>query len=116
MRMDGVFDALGALKYGNAVEVIDEFVTGNPAATVADVRAYASARQARADQVLAEQDARVERAACRHCGVEIVKGNDGAWYHGDVPSWGSRGCRAHSYHRLGGWDDALDRSWKASPS
>jgi hypothetical protein len=116
MELKGISGALQALRYSNAVEVIDEVLEGDPTATVADIRQYAFTRQSMAERLLEEEEARVERAACRHCGIEIVKGNDGAWYHGRTPSWGSRGCRSYSFDRLGSWDDALDRSWKASPA
>ena len=115
MSTKGISGVLLALKYSNAVEVIDEAVARNPAATVADVRQYASERQSAAERLLEQQEAQIERAACRHCGVEIVKGNDGEWYHGRVPSWGSRGCRSFSFDRLGTWDEALSRNWQASP-
>ena len=85
METDGTFDALQMLKYGNAVEVIDEVLTSNPAATVADVRQYASIKGKAAETQLKEAEARIERAVCQHCGVEIVLGNDAAWYHGHVP-------------------------------
>jgi hypothetical protein len=116
MEMDGVFDTLQTLKYCNAVEVIDEVLAFNPAATVADVRQFASVRREAAEKQLEEAEARIERAVCRHCEVEIVRGNDGAWFHGNLPSWGSRGCRSYSFTRLGTWDDALDRGWKAAPA
>lgn len=115
MGTGGIFDALQALKYSNAVEVIDEVLASNPAATVADVRQYASAKGQMVDRRIQEAEARIERALCGHCGVEIVLGNDGAWYHGDIPSWGSRGCRSYSFNRLGTWDDMLDRRWTAAP-
>jgi len=116
METDGIFDALQALKYSNAVEVIDEVLAFNPAATVADVRQYASINRKSAEMQLEEAEARIERAVCRHCGTEIFRGNDGAWYHGLVSSWGSRGCRSYSFNRLGTWDDALDRRWTATPT
>ena len=116
MEIKGISSALRALKYSNAVEVIDEVLARNPAASLADVRQYASTRQSAAEKLLEEEEARIERAACRHCGIEIVKGNEGTWYHGRTPSWGSRGCRSYSFHRLGTWDDALDGNWKASPA
>lgn len=116
MEIKGISDALQALKYSNAVEVIDEVLARNPDATVADVRQYASARQSAAEKLLDEEQARIERSVCRHCGAEIVKGNDGAWYHGRESSWGSRGCRSYSFDRLGTWDETLGRSWKASPA
>jgi hypothetical protein len=116
MELPGITGALRALRYRDAVEVIDEVLKRDPDATVADVRQYALTCQSMADRLLEEEESRVERAACRHCGIEIVKGNDGAWYHGRTPSWGSRGCRSHSFDRLGGWDDTLDGSWKASPA
>lgn len=116
MGIDGTFDALQLLKYSNAVEVIDEVLAFNPAATAADVRQYASVKREGAETQLEEAEARIERAVCRHCGVEIVRGNDGSWYHGRIPSWGSRGCRSHSFDRLGTWDDTLDRKWTATPA
>jgi hypothetical protein len=116
MRSNRVPMALQALRYGSVVEVIDEVIAFNPAATVADVRQYAATRSAAAEAQLEEADARIERAACQHCEVDIVRGNDGAWYHGRSPSWGSRGCRAYSFHRLGTWDDTLDRRWTATPA
>jgi hypothetical protein len=36
MEIKGISDALQALKYSNAVEVIDEVLVSNPAATVAE--------------------------------------------------------------------------------
>lgn len=115
MGIDGISDALETLKYANAVEVIDEVLASNPAATVADAREYATAKRQAAQTLLQEAGARIERAVCRHCGVEIVRGSHGVWYHGRVPSWGSRGCRSYSFDRLGTWDDTLDRRWKATP-
>lgn len=116
METDGIFGALQTLKYSNAVEVIDEVLASNPAATVADVRQYASVRRKAAETQLKEAEAQVERAVCQHCGVQIVRGNDGVWHHGHMPSWGSRGCRSYSYDRLGTWDDTLDRRWTATPT
>jgi hypothetical protein len=116
METDGIFDALQTLKYSNAVEVIDEVLAFNPAASVADIRQYASTRRKAAEMQLKEAEAGIERAVCQHCGVEIVRGSDGAWYHGRMPSSGSRGCRSHSYDRLGTWDDTLDRRWTATPT
>ena len=115
MRANGVPEALQELRYSSVVEVIDEVTAVNPAATVADIRQYAAARRATAEAQLEEAEARKERAVCQHCQVEIVRGTDGAWYHGRAPSWGSRGCRAYSHNRLGTWDDTLDRSWTATP-
>jgi hypothetical protein len=116
MDAEGTFDALRMLKYSNAIEVIDEVLKFNPAATVNDIRRYASVKRQAAETQLEEAEARVERAVCRHCKVEIVRGNDGAWYHGRIPSWGSRGCRSYSFDRLGTWDDTLDRKWTATPA
>jgi hypothetical protein len=116
METNGIFDALQALKYSSAVEVIDEVLAFNPAATVADVRQYAATKRKAAEAQLEEGEVRIELAVCQHCGVEIVRGNDGAWYHGRIPSWGSRGCRAYSFNRLGTWDDTLDRRWTAAPT
>jgi hypothetical protein len=116
MDTDGIFDALQTLKYINAVEVIDEVLAFNPTASVADIRQYASTRRKAAEMQLKEEEAGIERAACQHCGVQIVRGSDGAWFHGRMPSWGSRGCRSHSYDRLGTWDDTLDRRWTATPT
>lgn len=116
METDATFDALQMLKYSNTVEVIDEVLASNPAATVADVRQYASIKGKAAETQLKEAEARIERAVCQHCGVEIVRGNDAAWYHGRIPSWGSRGCRSYSFDRVGTWDDTLDRRWMATPT
>jgi hypothetical protein len=116
MATDGIFDALQALRYSNAVEVIDEVLAFDPAATVADVRQYASIRERTAKIQLNEAEGRRERAVCQHCGIEIFRGNDGAWYHDRLSSWGSRGCRAYSYSRLGTWDNTLDRRWTATPT
>ena len=109
MEIKGTFGALQLLKYSNAVEVIDELLASNPAATLADVRNYASTQRRAAEKLVEDEEARTERAVCRHCGIEIVMGNDGAWYHGRTPSWGSRGCRSYSFDRLGTWDDTLVR-------
>jgi hypothetical protein len=116
MEKNGVSDALQALRYGSVVEVIDEVLASNPDATVADLRQYAATKRKAAEVQLEEQEARIERALCQHCGVEIVRGNDMAWYHGHSVSWGSRGCRAYSFNRLGTWDDTLDRRWAATPA
>jgi hypothetical protein len=115
MAMDEVFEALQLLRYSSAVEVIDEALKLNPAATVIEVRQYADVKRLAAEAEVEKTEAQVERAVCRHCDVAIVLGNDGVWYHGDVPSWGSRGCRSHSYDRLAGWDDKLNRKWTATP-
>jgi hypothetical protein len=116
METNGIFDAVQLLKYSNAVEVIDEVLTFNPAATVTEVRQYASVKKQLAESQVEETEARIARSVCRHCEVEIVRGNDGVWYHGRVPSWGSRGCRSYSFDRLGSWDDMLDRKWTATPA
>lgn len=42
MWAKGISDALQAMKHSNAVEVIDEALARNPAATVADVRQLVS--------------------------------------------------------------------------
>lgn len=115
METDGIFGALQTLRYSNAVEVIDEVLASDPAATVADIRQYACIKRKAAEVQLKEAEARIERAICKHCGVEIVRGNDGRWYHGHPPSWGARGCRAYSYERLGTWDRTLNRRWMATP-
>ncbi len=116
METDGTFDAPHLTKYRSAVEVIDEVLKLSPAATAREIRKHASVK-GQAEQALAEgAEARTERGTCRHCGVAIVRGNNGAWYHGDVPSWGSRGCWPHSVARLGIWDSPLDRKWTASPA
>ena len=124
METDGIFGAPHLVKYRDAVEVIDEVLKLNPAATAREIRQHASVK-CQAEQTLAEGAdraegaeggaARSERGTCRHCGVAIVRGNNGGWYHGDVPSWGSRGCWAHSFARLGIWDSPLDRKWHATP-
>src|ERR1700740_3257093 len=116
MDKNGVSDALQALRYSSVVEVIDEVLAFNPHATVADLRQYAATKRKAAELKLEEQEARIERGVCQRCGVEIVLGNDSAWYHGHSPSWGSRGCRAYSFNRLGTWDDTLDRRWTATPT
>lgn len=116
MQANGVADALRALRYSSVVEVIDEVIEFNPAATVADVRQYAASRSTAAHVQLKEAEARIERAVCQHCDVNIVRGSDGTWYHGRSPSWGSRGCRAYSSKRLGTWDDTLDGGWTATPA
>lgn len=115
MEAKVIIETLQAMKYSNAVEVIDEVLATNPAATVGDVRQHASAQKIVAETLLRQAEAQIERAVCRHCDVEIVR-NDGAWYHGSTPSWGSRGCRSYSFDRLGTWDDTLDRRWMASPA
>jgi hypothetical protein len=116
MELDGIATALQALKYANAIEVIDEVLAFSSAASVTDVREYASVKSQAAEMRLGEEEARIERAVCRHCEVEIVRGNDGAWYHGRIPTWGSRGCRSHSFKRLGTWDNVLNEKWTATPA
>jgi hypothetical protein len=109
-------EVMQMLKYANAVEIIDEVLALNPAATVADIRRYASDKKKLAETQLAAAEARIERAVCRHCATEITLADDGTWYHGRLPSWGSRGCRSYSFDRLGTWDENLDRKWKAAPA
>jgi len=116
MAMSDLDDAVMATKYGSAVEVLDEVLASNPTASLADVRKYASDLMQLAQARLAEVEVQIERGVCRHCGRNITRGNDGEWYHGAIPSWGSRGCRSYSFNRLSGWDETLDRQWKASPS
>jgi hypothetical protein len=116
METDGIFDAPQTVKYRHAVEVIDEVLKSNPAATAIEIRQYASAGRHAVPGQAELAEARTERGTCRHCEVAVVRGNNGAWYHGDVPSWGSRGCWAHSFQRLGIWDSPLDRRWNAAPA
>jgi hypothetical protein len=116
METDGIFDAPQLIKYRNAVEVIDEVLKSNPTATALEIRQYASAKRRTTQPQVEAPEARTERGTCRHCGVAIVRGNTGAWFHGDVPSWGSRGCWSHSFQRLGIWDSPLDRRWSATPA
>jgi hypothetical protein len=130
METDRIVGAPHLMKYRNAIEVIDEVLKLNPAATAREIRQHASVvgqeegrAEGQAEQALAERgegaegaEARTERGTCRHCAAAIVRGNNGAWYHGDVPSWGSRGCWAHSFARLGIWDSPLDRKWHATPA
>jgi hypothetical protein len=116
METDGIFGAPDLAKYGNAVEVIDEVLKSNPVATAREIRQYASVKEQGQQAPADGAEARTERGTCRHCEVAIVRGNNGAWYHGDVPSWGSRGCWAHSFQRLGIWDSPLDRRWSATPA
>lgn len=116
METDGIFDAPQLVKYRNAVEVIDEVLKSNPVATAREIRRYASVKGQAALAEPEDAEARTERGTCRHCEVGIVRGNNGAWFHGDVPSWGSRGCWSHSFQRLGIWDSPLDRKWNASPA
>jgi hypothetical protein len=114
--MDGLSDALQLMKYSSAVDVIDEALALNPAATMPDVRQYAFSKRKEAEAQVRETEARIKRAVCRHCGVEITQGSDGDWCHGRTLSWGSRGCRSYSYQRLGCWDGTLDRRWTATPA
>ena len=109
-------EAMQTLKYANAVEVIDEVLALNPDATVSDIRRYASDKKLLAETQLMAAEARIERAVCRHCEVEITRADDGTWYHGRIPSWGSRGCRSYSFDQLGTWDENLDRKWQATPA
>jgi hypothetical protein len=115
MAVNDISGPLMALKYSGAVEVIDEVTASNPDASVADVREYVVERLRVAQAMVAEEEATIQRGVCRHCGVKIVLGNDDAWYHGDIPSWGARGCRSYSFDRERGWDDTLNSGWKATP-
>src|ERR1700761_526053 len=114
--MDGLPDVLQLMKYSSAVDVIDEALALNPAATLADVRQDAFSKRKEAEAQAREAEARIKRAVCRHGGGEIPQGSDGGWCHGRTLSWGSRGCRSYSYQRLGSWDDTLDRRWTATPA
>ena len=73
MRANGVPEALQELRYSSVVEVIDEVIAVNPAATVADVRQSAATRRAAVGAQLDEAEARKERAVCQHCQVAIVR-------------------------------------------
>jgi len=62
-------------------------------------------------------DQQVIHAECLHCQQPIrrlpITGSE-PWFHGDFPP--SRGCRTASYRSDGGgWNDELDRKWKATP-
>lgn len=115
MAVNDLSSSLMAMKYSGAIEVINEVIASNPGASVTDVREYATEQLQVAQALMAEEEAQVERGVCRHCGVKIVLGNDDAWYHGDVPAWGSRGCRSYSFDRVKGWNETLNREWKAEP-
>lgn len=58
--------------------MIDEALARNPAATVAEVRQYASERQTVAEGLLEEQEAQIERAACDIAALVPVAGRTAA--------------------------------------
>ena len=64
----------------------------------------------------------IEGDDCRNChkpiiGVRSDVGRTGyLWLHVEAEPGASRGCRAASYKQGGGWDDSLNRRWKATPT
>jgi hypothetical protein len=58
----------------------------------------------------------VQTAICKHCQqpIQALSSKNGPlrWTHADT----SRGCRAASFRPGLGWNESLDRKWKASPS
>jgi hypothetical protein len=54
-----------------------------------------------------------ERKECARCGQVIVEQASG-WTH-PTEAGTFRGCRAASFHADTGWNDELDRRWKAKP-
>ncbi len=60
----------------------------------------------------------IEQGECVNCHqfVSRVAGS-GQWMHGEYPLFyfGAVGCRSYSFDPDTGWDDSLDRQWKAKP-
>jgi hypothetical protein len=84
------------------VAVAARFVTDYPERTTPELRtAYAAFTRAAW---------RKEQAECRYCGKEISRFGD-TWLH----ATGGRGCRAATFDPDVGWDDSLDRKWRAAP-
>lgn len=54
--------------------------------------------------------------ACRRCGRAIVQATAGRWTHLAADGTLVIGCRAASFTSGDGWDDSLDRRWRAAPS
>jgi hypothetical protein len=56
-------------------------------------------------------------STCRWCGHVVVDIGSGGplWRHVDTQGDVMAGCRAASYVAGAGWDDGLDRRWKAAP-
>jgi hypothetical protein len=78
------------------------FVTEYPERTTPELRAaYAVFMRAASPN---------EQAECRYCGKPITQFGD-TWLH----SAGGRGCRAATFDPDVGWDDSLDRKWRAAP-
>ena len=55
-------------------------------------------------------------ATCRRCGRAIVEAVSGRWTHLAADGTLVVGCRAASFTRDQGWNDTLDRGWRAAPS
>ncbi|MEA3076508.1 MAG: hypothetical protein QOF60_1416 [Actinomycetota bacterium] len=58
-------------------------------------------------------------SACRRCGRTIVNlglDGDNRWTHVAADGGLNVGCRAASFERGAGWNDALPRTWKAAPT
>jgi hypothetical protein len=89
-------------------DMIDQgrvYVADRPDATAAQLLDHwASAVQS------LEQDR--PRGTCRRCSQPIVEDNE-RWYHDDPDR--SRGCRAASFVAGDGWDEALGKTWMATP-
>jgi hypothetical protein len=56
-------------------------------------------------------------ATCKHCGHQVADVGD-HWVHWVDGKQSNVGCRAASFDRLDGrgWDEALDKHWKAQPA
>src|SRR5262245_53641020 len=52
---------------------------------------------------------------CVRCGRQIVPTGHDRWSHIDPQGALMRGCYAASFVTDEGWDDSLNRSWKAKP-
>lgn len=55
---------------------------------------------------------------CAHCGraiVDIGAAGTPRWIHPSADGGTNVGCRAASFEASSGWDDSLDRRWKARP-
>lgn len=66
-------------------------------------------------QALAAGDDGYE-TSCRRCGRSIVNPTGNKWTHLAADGTLVVGCRAASFTPGDGWDDTLDRRWRAMPN
>ena len=52
---------------------------------------------------------------CARCGRQLVLDHTGHWTHQSAGGGRNSGCRAASFTEIGGWDEEIPRTWRATP-